>query len=462
MQEDGSDRSGVTRRRVMRVAGVGAGMAFAGCAGDTDTGDGGSGDDSASSGGDGSGSAPSEVEFWFTNFDNDALDEQNQWYYDHMETEFNIDIVPSSPSYEDMRKSFVTGGETGTPDLLNGSLSQLGEYAKAGLVEPLTERAEQMEWYDDFAQGALNACKYNGDLYGLPMIGGGRVLFYRTDVLDEYGGPPETMEELIEIGASISNERDDMEGFLNTTKSGGVRAFQEFMTHVFQLSDSMFERDGDTWTVGTSAEDLGKVFDWFYARMYQSDGSTPASPDALGSSWEAVDVGYLNGNQAMVEGGNWIFGFLDRAQDSSRAAEILENTGAAKIPNVPGAKDPKATMLGTTPTMLNANSDVTESAWTALREHASPTMLEKYGEDSSKFVGPPMITTLESAYTREDRQFLNESVNTGKAISFVNWGQFRPALYDEMQQVAYGKKDPYDAGEDLYAKSQEMAGEFKV
>jgi ABC-type glycerol-3-phosphate transport system substrate-binding protein len=295
------------------------------------------------------------------------------------------------------------------------------------------------------------------------MIGGGRVLLYRTDVLDEYGfEPPETLKDLVEIGTEITKSEDGMYGFLNTTKQGQVRAFQEFMTHMFQMGDGVFALEDGEWSVTTTPDDIGKVFKWFYHDMYNGDGATPANPDARGSDWQAVDIGYLQGNHAMAEGGNWVWGFTDRAPDAEQAKEILENTGAAKIPNAPGAADPMSTWLGATPTMLSANSDAPEAAWTALREHASPTMIEKYGQTSSKFLGPPMITSLDSVYTREDRQFLNESVKTGKSISFVSWGKPREALYSEMQQVVYDRKDPFTAGEDLHAAFTEMTSEFKV
>jgi ABC-type glycerol-3-phosphate transport system substrate-binding protein len=403
------------------------------------------------------------VEFWFTNFDTAALEEQNQWYFERMQQQHGIEIQPDSFSYEDSRKKFLTGAQTGTPDLINGSLSHTGEYAKAGLIEPLTDRAEEMPWFDEFADGAIEACTYRGELYGLPMIGGGRVLLYRTDVLEEHGfEPPETMEDLIDIGTEISNSDSDMYGFLNTTKKGEVRAFQEFMTHVFQMTDGMFALDGESWTVLPSADQLGEILDYNYKRLYLGDGATPANPDARGSDWRSVDIGYLQGNHAMAEGGNWVWGFTDRAPDAEQATEILENTGAAKIPSAPGASDPRATWLGATPTMMNTHATDIDAAWTALREHASPEMISRYGEDSTKFVSPPMISSVESDITREDRSFLNESVQTGKSISFVSWGKPREAMLTAIQQVIYDRQGPYEAGTELHEKLVSMTEEFRV
>jgi len=464
MRENSTIRDSRTRRTILKGAGAGVIAGIAGCTSigsDSDAPTEGSGGSETTSNGN-SNSESTTVEFWFTNFDNNAVSEANRWYFNRMGNEYNIQIKPSALSYEDMRKSFVTGAKTGTPDLLNGSLSQTGEYAKAGLIEPLTDRAEEMEWFGDFADGALNACSYQGELYGLPMIGGGRVLFYRTDILEEYGGPPETLKDLIEIGSAISRDKDEMNGFLNTTNKGGVRAFQEFMSHMFQMGDGMFQLNGDSWEVVPDPDDIGQVFKKFYHDIYLGDGATPANPDARGSNWESVDIGYLRGQHAMGEGGNWWFGFADRAPDSDKAKEILQNTGAVKIPHASGAVDPRSTYLSATPTMMNTHSENKDAAWAALKEHASPTMIKKYGQNSEKFIGPPMITSLDSAYTRDDRQFINKSAETGKAISFVNWGKFRPALYTEMQNVIYDKKDPFQAAEDLYAASKEMVAEFRV
>jgi ABC-type glycerol-3-phosphate transport system substrate-binding protein len=440
------------------LAGVGSGVAaaLAGCTG--------GGTDSSNGGASTTGSVDSStVEFWFTNFDNASLEEQNQWYFDRMQQQHGIDIKPDSFSYADSRKKFLTGAKTGTPDLLNGSLSHTGEYAKADLIEPLTDRVKQLDYYDEFADGALEACSYQGEIYGLPMIGGGRVLLYRTDVFESYGfEPPETMEELVEIGSEITKNEDGMTGFLNTTKKGEVRAFQEFMTHVFQMGEGLFSLDGDSWNVVLNGDELGEILDWFYARQYLGDGATPADPDARGSGWEAVDIGYLRGNHAMAEGGNWVWGFTERAPDADKAKEVLENTGAARIPAPPSASDPRSTWLGATPTMMSAYATDKEATWTALREHASPEMIRRYGEDSSKFISPPMIQSVDSAVTREDRSFLNESVKTGKSISFVSWGKPREAILSAIQQVVYDETDPYDAGTELRKRLSEMTQEFKM
>jgi ABC-type glycerol-3-phosphate transport system substrate-binding protein len=52
---------------------------------------------------------------------------------------------------------------------------------------------------DDFSQGPLEACRYQGKLYGLPVFSATCIMYYRTDLFEQAGiaGPPKTWDELV-------------------------------------------------------------------------------------------------------------------------------------------------------------------------------------------------------------------------------------------------------------------------
>jgi len=100
---------------------------------------------------------------------------------------------------------------TGTYDVTNVHFWYIPQFAKLGYLEPLDKYAAEMsipEWdsMDDFVPAYLNSQKYEGKLYGLTFQGIVQILYYRTDLIDEFcgGKPPETMDELTACSKAIT------------------------------------------------------------------------------------------------------------------------------------------------------------------------------------------------------------------------------------------------------------------
>jgi hypothetical protein len=63
----------------------------------------------------------------------------------------------------------------------------------------------------------------------------------------------------------------------------------------------------------------------------------------------------------------------------------------------------------------------------------------------------PVHEDVESTLENENWQAFTEVFRSGRALAKIAWGPVRQEFYPEMQNVAYGEKDPYTAGEDLHA-----------
>ncbi|GAA5140615.1 ABC transporter substrate-binding protein [Pseudonocardia adelaidensis] len=87
-------------------------------------------------------------------------------------------------------------------------------FASSGYYEPLDQRlAEAPAEYraDDFSRGAIEGMKVGGTTYALPINVEGPVLYYRTDLFEQWGlTPPKTVDELLGTAAAIKGRTSDV------------------------------------------------------------------------------------------------------------------------------------------------------------------------------------------------------------------------------------------------------------
>lgn len=392
-----------------------------------------------------------------------------EWYEDRVtsriseEVDREVELEMPDMTYEDREDQFLAGADTGDPDYIQGLFEMLVDFAEAGHLEPITDRAQDLDYFDGYIDGAMDAMEYQGEIYGLPFHGNGRGLVYRRDVFDEYGwDPPEDVDEWIEMAAEISADDDDMWGLNVCTARGGVRTFQEWVSHMFQLTDNVFvvDEDGNA-ELNVDEEDFGKVFDIYHRAFYMDDPETPANPDNRGTEWQVNDPGYLNGQFATIHCGTWIRGWTEGEEilDPDQTVEILEErTGIAHLPRPEGGD--LGTYLEVKPVMLNAHSEQIEESWIGLREFTSVEGMEQLGDAQPGQQLTPVHEDVESRLEIDAWEPFVEVMETGRPIAPIRWGPAREAMYDELDAVVFEEKDPWEAGEDLYEAMRDIEDEI--
>jgi len=85
------------------------------------------------------------------------------------------------------------------PDLWIGAHDRVGDYAEAGLIEPVGYWMTS-SLVDQYFPRTLEALSYQGNLYGLPISFKTLALFYRTDLSPT---PPKSLAELRSIALSL-------------------------------------------------------------------------------------------------------------------------------------------------------------------------------------------------------------------------------------------------------------------
>jgi ABC-type glycerol-3-phosphate transport system substrate-binding protein len=232
------------------------------------------------------------------------------------------------------------------------------------------------------------------------------------------------------------------------------------MSHVYQHTDNLYVLDGDSWTVNIDAETLGLIFDKFYYEVWASDDPI-ANTDQLGTGWQVNDPEYINGNVAMIECGPWIRNWNSGPEisDSDAAADVLDNkTGIAQLPYAEGGDF--GTYLEVKPVMVNSNSENKDLAFDMAATRCAPDVMNSLSEISPGGYITPVHEDVESTLDNENWQPFTEVFRSGRALAKITWGPVRQEFYPAMQNVAYGEKDPYTAGEDLHSRLTDLESEL--
>ncbi|MFZ5814284.1 MAG: ABC transporter substrate-binding protein [Bacillota bacterium] len=121
----------------------------------------------------------------------------------HPHIKVNFQEMPSDSSLQ--RDQYATKFSAGDDsiDVIGLDIVWPPEFGASKWVLPLDEyftKAEQ----DKFLQGPLNANKYEGKLYSVPLFTAGGAFYYRKDILEKYGKqPPKTWDEIVALSKEL-------------------------------------------------------------------------------------------------------------------------------------------------------------------------------------------------------------------------------------------------------------------
>lgn len=122
----------------------------------------------------------------------------------------NCEILP----FEEMPQKILLAFNQGNDyyDIIMNDRFVTAGYVANDYILPLEgfiadARINQFANMDDFVPRYIEASKYEGKVYGLPVYGESTFLMYRKDLFEEYGiAVPETMEDLVEAARIVKEK----------------------------------------------------------------------------------------------------------------------------------------------------------------------------------------------------------------------------------------------------------------
>ncbi|MCE7792900.1 sugar ABC transporter substrate-binding protein [Salipaludibacillus sp. CUR1] len=183
----------------------------AGCGNDNNAADGGNGEESNG----GNNGETTTLSVWAMGEEGNALGSfVESFENEHENIEVNVQAIPWDNAHDSLLTAVASGDG---PDVLQLGTTWVAEFAGAGAFLDLSDYKDDYDMInnDDFFEGALDTTYYNDAIYGVPWYVDTRVLFYRTDILEEHGyeEPPQNWEEMLEVSRELADRGDGMYGF---------------------------------------------------------------------------------------------------------------------------------------------------------------------------------------------------------------------------------------------------------
>jgi len=143
--------------------------------------------------------------------------------------EIQLNIAPDAIDAWRDQLSVAFTAEDGTIDIYGMDTPWVLEFGQAGWAVPLAEALPDLE--ADFVESGLEIFSFDDQVLAVPFWGSIGGLFYRADILSEYGyEPPATYDELREIAADITAQDPSLTGFVwaGAKEEGLVQVWAEF------------------------------------------------------------------------------------------------------------------------------------------------------------------------------------------------------------------------------------------
>lgn len=120
---------------------------------------------------------------------------------------YKIPVEVQELNFGDIRDQLAVAGPAGKgPDIIIGAHDWLGQLITNGLLEPIDLQGKEK----DFSPVALKAFTWGKTLYAVPYAVEAVGLFYNKDLVPQ---PPKTWDDLVKIGAKISDKNKKRYGF---------------------------------------------------------------------------------------------------------------------------------------------------------------------------------------------------------------------------------------------------------
>ncbi|MFD6659291.1 ABC transporter substrate-binding protein [Streptomyces parvus] len=235
-----------------------------------------------------------------------------------------------------------------------------------GWLADLSDRvADDRFAWGDFQEAPREASVTAGKVLSVPVVTERPALYYRKDLVADLGGPPRTLEALMEGARELTRRKDGFYGYVGRGQRSGA---------VSQWSSFLYSYGGDFVVDGKSgigsAEAVAAYA--YYGRLLAGSGP----PGATNMSLEQAMPIFAQGKAAFFVDADAIYSsFLD-----PKVSRVRETVGFAPFPAGPAGAKPHnipSWSLG-----INTFSLLRDEAWEFIRWAAGPEMsaaLQKEG-----------------------------------------------------------------------------------
>jgi len=247
----------------------------------------------------------------------------DRWAEEYMKKNPDVEVKHVFIPFAQLLPTILQQALTGTlPEVVMADNPWVPNLIKAGVYLDITDKVKEWGWenWEDFFKGHRDLTSSDGRVYAFQVTTNNLALFYRKSLLEKAGvaEPPKTWAELKEVSAKIKEALGIYGfGFCATASEEGTWQFEPFL---WSNGGSLLELDQKE-----AIEALSFLVDMV------EKGYTPR--DVVNVSGQGdVTQWFINGEVAMMENGNWEFGW-------HLTPDVLEQLGDVGVAALPVPKE---------------------------------------------------------------------------------------------------------------------------
>ncbi len=347
----------------------------------------------------------------------------------------NISLEVDFISWGDLSPKLTTSFTAGlSPDIFMHGQAATAGFAANGQVEPLDSYIASWTSAADFG-ATLNAGRYLGSRYLIPVYGSGRLLVYRDDFFRESGldpaKPPQTWEELKNAAqkqARLRNNRLTREGI--DLSPAGTNAQQCWAQFLWQNGGDFFN-SSNTQAIFHQAAGI-EAFE-YYTNLIRDENISDVKEATASGNVEPIAAGTIAMSFLGVETLNQIEKYSPNVYPNVKVAPPLR-------------RKEKAAWYSFAGWFMSKQSKNKSAAWVVIKYLSDPDVLAKIDDSLSGL--PPRSSLSQASFIRKDARI----VSYMDALPFANtnpnipaWVKARDILGRYMEKAAYGQIAPADA-----------------
>ena len=340
-------------------------------------------------------------------------------------TDTGVPVEVSHPDKVEQRFQQVASNAQG-PDIMFWAHDRFGEWAKGGLITPLTPSPEMKAKIDDFAWDAVTI---DGKVYGYPIAAEALALIYNKDLMPD--GPAKTFEEMVALDTKLQKDKKHAILWAYETpyftypllSAGGGYAFKKRADGSYDVKDTGVNNAGSKQGVQFLA-DLIK------------NGQMPRGVD-----YGVAEAKFNKGEAAMTINGPWAWDNLNKSGIKY---------GVAPLPTLGGK--PARAFVGVLGATINNASPNKDLATLFLEEYLlTPDGLKAMNDD--KPLGAVALKSFQAQLAADERiKVTFENAKAGEPMPSVpEMVNYWTNLESALKNVAAGRQ-PVDAALDDAAK----------
>lgn len=350
----------------------------------------------------------------------------------------HVEYVQLPPVATDQYSKFVTAfqSQAATPDVVQIDVTWPAQFATPGWLAPIDQYVSS-SYLNQFWPSAQNVGKVNGKQYGIQRYMDIGMLYYRTDLVEKYGGTvPQTRDEMQAMAQKIvgSEAANGIKyGYLMPGKK--IEAIVDEWLEFIWGSGSDIGQPGNLQISGSAQVGaLQYMHDLIYTLKLAPSGTNTYAPNDILALFNAGQAPFMR---------NWVFAYA--IANNAANSKVAGKVGVA--PTLATAGQSGHGCTGGWVLAINANSQYKDESWKfieyMLSQETQTSLSTKAGLISSR---PDVVndSTVQAKvpYFKQLSTILNTGNNRPKLKSY---NQFTTPLQTAINGVLSNQGSPSDA-----------------